>query len=57
MTDDTTVRHLEVQHLPSDYPKCNCTAFDGCLACVPDAIMAEIAEQEAKWGEERTATQ
>jgi hypothetical protein len=35
---------IEVQHEPSDYPS-------------DEAVMAEIAEQEAKWGEERSATE
>lgn len=34
-------KKITVQHLPSDYPKSD------------EAIMAEIAEQEARWGEPR----
>lgn len=37
-------RKLKVQHFPSDYPS-------------DEAMMDDIADQEAKWGEERTANE
>ena len=41
---DHPVRKLKVDHQPSDYPS-------------DDAIMVEIAEQEYKWVDERTANE